>query len=181
MRRIIVITTTCFLLIVTLLTSGWQTPVWALSSDKKQPIELEADSADLDKRKGISIYYGNVILTQGSMRLQADKLILYQDKNNRLSKMKAFGKPAHFKQRPDGQAQDIQAKANKMVYDVKKHLVTLYGDAVLYQNNNAFQSQLIVYDTQKDIVKAGSVQNPSTSDSLPAKARVRIIIQPDKI
>ncbi|RKZ72022.1 MAG: hypothetical protein DRQ48_01570, partial [Gammaproteobacteria bacterium] len=29
---------------------------WALSTDKDQPIEIEANSADLDDEKGVTIY-----------------------------------------------------------------------------------------------------------------------------
>jgi lipopolysaccharide export system protein LptA len=43
----------------------------ALSSDREQPINLEADAADIDDLKGISIYTGNVVLTQGSMVIKS--------------------------------------------------------------------------------------------------------------
>ena len=43
----------------------------ALSSDKDQPIELAADSVDVDEGKGVSTYKGNVDLRQGSMKLLA--------------------------------------------------------------------------------------------------------------
>ena len=58
----------------------------ALSSDRSQPIDLEADSADIDDLKGISIYTGNVILTQGSMVIKSSKLTLYTNKDKELEK-----------------------------------------------------------------------------------------------
>ena len=63
----------------------------ALSSDRSQPIDLEADSADIDDLKGISIYTGNVILTQGSMVIKSSKLTLYTNKDRELEKAIAVG------------------------------------------------------------------------------------------
>lgn len=40
-----------------------------LSSDPDQPIEVEADSAELDDKERIAVYQGNVVVIQGSIRL----------------------------------------------------------------------------------------------------------------
>ena len=37
---------------------------FALESDKQQPIELAADSVDIDESKGVSIYRGDVDLLE---------------------------------------------------------------------------------------------------------------------
>ena len=80
-----------FLYIIAALLSFTMLPnCFALSTDKDKPIELEADSANLDDKKGISIYRGNVILTQGSTKLNASELTLYHDKKRKLIKAKAL-------------------------------------------------------------------------------------------
>jgi len=48
--------------------------VWALSTDKRQDIEIEADAAELDDLKGIVVYRGNVIVKQGSLRMTGDTM-----------------------------------------------------------------------------------------------------------
>jgi len=85
----------------------------ALTSDRDQPISLEADFADVDDLNGISIYTGNVILIQGSMLIKAEKLTLHHNNAERdLEKAIAEGKKktASFKQRPEGKQQDFRAR-----------------------------------------------------------------------
>jgi len=53
----------------------------AESSDRDQPIDLEADSVQVDDAKQTSTYVGNVILKQGSLLIKADKLIVKEDKD----------------------------------------------------------------------------------------------------
>ena len=52
---------------------------WALSSDKDQPVLVEADSADIDDAKNMSVYSGNVEIQQGSLRILADKVTVYHE------------------------------------------------------------------------------------------------------
>ena len=48
-----------------------------LATDKDQPMDLEADAADIDEGRGVSVYTGNVVATQGSMRLESEKLTVH--------------------------------------------------------------------------------------------------------
>ena len=66
---------------------------WALSTDKDQPIEIEADTADLDNKKGVTIYRGNVVLIQGSVRMTGDIMTVYF-KDDELDILIMEGKPA---------------------------------------------------------------------------------------
>lgn len=74
----------------------------ALKSDKDQPIYVEADGVDIDDRKGISTYKGNVELTQGSIVIKADKVIVTQQANQ-TDLIEAVGNPVTFKQDTEGQ------------------------------------------------------------------------------
>ena len=150
----------------------------ALSSDKQKAIELEADSADLDDKKGISIYRGNVILTQGSTRLNASQLTLYHDKKHKLVKAEAIGSPARFKQRPDGEKTDVSAKASKMVYFLKEETIKLYGNALFWQGKSSFRGDKIIYDTKNDIVKATSKK--SADGKIQSGGRVKVTIEAKK-
>ena len=109
----------------------------ALTSDRDQPINLEADAADIDDLKGISIYTGNVILTQGTMVIKSSKLTLYNDKNNELEKAIAVGtdkKLATFKQRPEGKDKDFRARSKTMIYFLNKDKIHLLKKAHVWQN-----------------------------------------------
>ena len=65
------------LLFLTLTLISVTTPLWALSTDKQKPVEVEADNFNLDDAKKITVYSGNVIITQGSMEIIADKVTIY--------------------------------------------------------------------------------------------------------
>lgn len=155
--------------------------VMALASDRDQPIELEADTADIDDLKGISIYTGNVILTQGSMVITADKLTLHNDKDKELEKAVAEGnkKLATFKQRPEGKTQDFKARAVTMIYFLKKDKIHLLKKAHVQQDGDTFSSNKIIYDTKKETVIATS-QKDSQGKPVASGERVKVTIQPRK-
>lgn len=151
----------------------------ALSTDRDQAIELEADTADIDDLKGISVYTGNVILVQGSMEIKAYKLTLYNDKNKELEKAVAVGnkKLATFKQRPEGKQQDLRARASTMIYFLKKDKIHLLKQAHVEQDGDTFSGDKIIYDTKKETVVATSEKDKSGK---PVKSgnRVKVTIKP---
>ncbi len=154
--------------------------VSALSSDRDQPINLEADTADIDDLKGISIYTGNVILTQGSMVIKSSKLTLYNDKNNELEKAIAVGtekKLATFKQRPEGKDKDFRARARTMIYFLDKDKIHLLKNAYVWQAGDTFSGDKIIYDTKNETVVASSIKNKS-GQPVSNGNRVRVTIQP---
>ena len=58
-----------------LLSSFWiASAAWPLDSDREQPIQITADSAIRDEIAGETRYEGNVVLTQGSLKITADRL-----------------------------------------------------------------------------------------------------------
>ena len=51
----------------------------AEKADRSKPINLEADTATVDDVKKVSIYEGNVILTQGTLQIRGNKLVVTED------------------------------------------------------------------------------------------------------
>lgn len=145
---------------------------WALSGDINQPMQIEADRVELDHRQGVSTYWGNVQVTQGSMRLTASKITVHNN-GRYVARVVAVGKPARFKQRPDNQQQDVKAIADRIEYYGKKEQIVLIGAARVWQADNVFQSERIEYDMKRNSVNAGSGKSEITD-----KQRVRITIQP---
>lgn len=152
----------------------------ALSSDRDQPINLEADAADIDDLKGISIYTGNVILTQGSLVMKSNKLTLYSDKNRDLEKAIAVGaknKLATFKQRPEGKNEDFHARANTMIYYLNQDKIHLLKNAHVWQAGDTFSGDKIIYDTKNETVVASSKKDKD-GKSVSSGGRVKVTIQP---
>ena len=67
-------------------------PASALSTDREEPIEIEADSAEADDLKGITIYRGDVIITQGTLRITGSQVTIHYSKGNDFEKMITLGK-----------------------------------------------------------------------------------------
>ncbi len=145
-------------------------PGHALQSDREQPIDLEADSAEIDDKRGVSIYTGHVEITQGSMHIRADKLVVEQHRGKG-TRLIATGRPMHFRQLPAPGKPPVRGHALRAEYDTGSELLILSGNAVLQQGKDRFANDRIVYDRVKGVVRAGR--------SAKGKTRVRITIDPN--
>lgn len=150
----------------------WLTPsvATALSSDRDQPIHIEADSVTIDDRSGLSTYQGNVELRQGSMHLSAQRITVFGLRSP--TKIVAEGDPVRFRQRPDGKGQDARGEASRLEYLTDQNKLMLLGKAKLSQGDNVFQSHRIEYDVSRARVRAG--------EKSPGSERVRVTLQPSK-
>ncbi|MBL4743883.1 MAG: lipopolysaccharide transport periplasmic protein LptA [Cycloclasticus sp.] len=158
-------------ILITLVLITFASPIWALSSDKSKAVEVEADSFNLDDAKKVTVYSGNVIITQGSMEILADKVTIYGSSGS-TDKVIAIGNPVKFKQQPDGDQGLIRGKAQRFEYLVSKDTLILLNKATLWQSGNTFESDRIVYDSKRSIVKAGDKKSGSK--------RVKITLEPGR-
>ena len=88
----------------------------ALSTDREQPIEIEADTAEADDGRGVTIYTGDVVIVQGTMHINGDVVTIYFDGNQDITKVVAEGEPAKFKQQPDGSTDFQHAEAKTLEF-----------------------------------------------------------------
>lgn len=141
---------------------------WALESDREQAILVEADGVEINDRTGVSTYTGNVVIRQGSIRIEADRVTVHQ-KQSESDKVIAQGDPVRFQQQPD-EGELIKGRARRAEYEVDSELLYLVGDAWLSQGSDSFASDRITYDRARALVKAGA--------SAQGKQRVRVTIEP---
>lgn len=156
--------------------------VCALSTDKDQPIEIEADAAELDDQKGVTVYTGNVVVSQGSIRMTGDKMTVYYTKDNDLDTVIMLGQPATYKQLPDNSEIYDEAEALRMEFYNLKNLVVLIDNALVKQEGLRFSGNRIEYDTETSKIKArGAPDNTAADEEKPSgSGRVKITIQPKK-
>ena len=133
--------------------------VLALPEDKKQPIEIEAQSVIVDETTGFSEFSGNAEVRQGSLLLLAE-LIQVQTNNDEVVSMIAKGsleKPAKYVQSQENQARFIEATATLITYDVNAGMIFLVGNARLVQGFDSFSGNTLNYDINNDkVVVKGS-------------------------
>lgn len=141
----------------------------ALESDADQPITIDSNTATYDDKSQISVYTGDVISIQGSIRVNSDQLTVYFI-NGEVDKLLFTGKPAHFKQTPQEGKEDITGESLVGEYYPKKNLLVLKQNAVVRQGNGTYASEFIEYDIKTSLVKAGEKRSDAK--------RVHVILKP---
>lgn len=155
---------------------------FALSTDKQQDIEIEADSAEMDDIKGITIYRGDVVVVQGSIRMTGHTMTVYNDENDETELVIMQGTPATYRQLPDDSKVYDEAEAIQMEYYALKDYVILIDEALVTQEGLRFSGSRIEYDTVLSQVKAkGSTKTTKDKGSKKkADGRVKITIKKKK-
>lgn len=148
----------------------------ALPEDRNQPIQLEASRGQLDQKTGVSVYEGNVVITQGSMRLAADTATIYI-KDNNFQRMDATGNPANLRYKSALDKPEIQGTSKRVEYDVASAKVVMTGGVRVVQGQDIFTGDRLEYDLKDDVIRAkgagenGRIQftiQPKSQNSAPA-------------
>ena len=126
----------------------------ALPTDKEQPINVSANKARKNGNQGTTTYLGNVIITQGSVRITGEEIIIYDNKGA-VSKIIATGTPAEFRQRPQVNEPETIATGSTIEYDINQEMLSIEGNARLNQGGDTTTSNKITYDINSSIVNAG--------------------------
>jgi lipopolysaccharide export system protein LptA len=155
--------------LLSLLVMSMLTPAWALRSDRNQPIDIKADRVEVDQKQEVSHYIGHVRLEQGSLKIDADEIVVYMAQGN-LVKIVITGKPARFEQQPENQQEIVNSQAENMEYYASEERLLLKHNAEVNQGANHFRGDFIEYDTLTSTVKANKDEN--------SQSRVHAIIQP---
>jgi len=155
---------------------GFSNRVLAEAADRDKPIDLEADTVKVDDSKQISIYTGNVILTQGTLIIHADKLIVREDQEG-FQHSTSLGNPTTFKQKMEGKNEYMQGSAQRIEYDGRMDKVQLYTKAWVKRGEDIVHGDYIMYDANAEYAEVIGGGSQSATPGTPS-GRVRAIIQP---
>lgn len=147
-------------------------PAQAEKADRDRAINLEADTVTLDDARKISVYAGNVILSQGTLMLRADRLQVTQS-NTGLTRLSATGRPVAFRQKPDGSNEYLEGFADRIEYDSEQGQLELIGQARLRRGADELRGARISYNANTSFYKV--VGQP---DATASSGRVRAVIRP---
>ena len=142
-------------------------PAGALPEDAAQPIQINADSAELDENRNLAVYHGNVRMEQGTMRVTADTMTI-ELKDQLVVRISAEGDRAHYQQRLTADESMVFADAKTITYYTQEERVQLKGRAYLTQNLNEFSGDEINYN-----IRDGKVDAQGNGDG-----KVQMILQP---
>ncbi len=143
-------TLSSLLTLVILLLPSW---VHGLPEDRDKPIQLEAERGQLDQKTGTSIYEGNVIITQGTLRLHADTATIYT-KDGNFQRIETVGKPATWRYKMAPDKEEVNGSGLHIDYDATKNLLTMSGNAKITQGSDVFTGDYMEYETQTEVVRA---------------------------
>lgn len=157
-----------------LLDVGLTNHAMAEAADRDKPIELEADTVTVNDAKKTSTYSGNVILTQGTLVIRADKLVVREDKEG-FQHSTSTGNPTTFKQKREGKNEYMEGSAQRIEYDGRMDKVQLYTKAWVKRGEDIVHGDYISYDANAEYAE---VIGGAKSESQPGSGRVKAIIQP---
>jgi lipopolysaccharide export system protein LptA len=146
----------------------------AEKADSEKPLEIESNAMSADNVRKVVVFNGVVVLTKGTIRITADRLVLTEgDKGS--NQAKATGTPVRFRQRlepKDGkEGVWLDGEALRVVYDERTERVELFDKARVTRDGDEVRGDYILYDQRTEFFSA-------RTDKASTSGRVRAIIQP---
>ena len=127
----------------------------------------------------IGTLLGNVILTQGTLTIHADKIVFHQNPDNSVSAT-AYGNPITFREKRDSVDEYYEGVAQRAEYDGQKRFLELFDRALLRKGTDEIRSNYISYNAETEFFKAEGRPDsrPAAAGESPLGARVRGVFQP---
>ena len=148
----------------------------AEKADRDKPIHFSADQpAEVDFQKRVGTLKGNVIITQGTMTIHADRIDFKQNADNSLSAT-AWGNPVTFRQKKDDSDEYFEGYAQRAVYNGETQTLELFDRALLKQGSDEIRSNYVSYNSATGIFKAEG--RPDAPGVEGPGDRVRGVFQP---
>lgn len=148
----------------------------AEKADREQKINFSAEQpveVDFDKRVGT--LRGNVVITQGTLTIRADKIDFKQNPDDSLSAT-AWGNPIRFREKKDDSDEYYEGFAQRAVYNGQTHTLELFDNALLKEGNNEFRGNYISYNSETNFMKAEGRPNAPGAEG--PGARVQGVFEP---
>ncbi len=134
---------------------------WAEGKEKPVlPINISSDKMEILDQKGTVHFVGHVKAVRGEMTIEADDVVVYYTTEEVEGKEKRVMQRIVAKGHVKVTKGDKVAIGEKAVYDRPKEIVTLSGNAQVWQGKNRVSGAEIVFFINEDrsIVKRGAGQ-----------------------
>jgi lipopolysaccharide export system protein LptA len=151
-------------------------PARAELADREKPINVSADELTANNEIQESVFKGNVVLTQGTLRIAADRVVIREDKDGYRYAV-AYGSPVAFRQKRDKVDDFIEGWAERAEYDNKSEVMKLYNKARIKSSQGDLAGEFISYNTARELFQVTGADPGSTN---PAPGRVKMTIEPRK-
>lgn len=152
-------------------------PALAERADRDKPINVEAARLSIDDNRHVQTLEGDVVLTQGTLQIHADKIVITEDRQG-FQKSVATGGPkgkAHFRQKREGRNDYVEGEGERIDYDTRTEIAELFQKAWVKSGQDTVRGDYIWYDSISEKYMANATA-PGETQGKPG--RVRAILQP---
>jgi lipopolysaccharide export system protein LptA len=163
------------------LLAGWGDAA-AEKGDRSKPMIVEADSKGaLDLRSQTLVLSGNVTVSQGTLKIRAERMELSEtpDGYRMATATGGAGRSASYRQKRDAADEWVDGSAERIEYDTRSNSLRFVGDATLRlqrgaQTTNEVTGTTITWDNNTEVF---SVVGGRATPTNPG-GRVRLILSP---
>ena len=157
-------------------------PSWAEKADRSKPMVVEADrDAVLDLQRQVLVYTGNVVISQGTMTLRAERLEMrtLADGYRAASALGSAAKPATWRQRRDGVDESVEGSADRIEFDGRADTLRFIGNGAVRRLRagtvaDEITGASILWDNTAEVFKVeGGAATPANPTG-----RVRAVLSP---
>jgi lipopolysaccharide export system protein LptA len=126
----------------------------AKTTDRNAPMDISADKTDaVLTDDSDSTLTGNVLITQGSMQITADRAVIHR-RGGEITEVELTGAPATLKQVADN-GEPMNARAGRIVYTLSADVVVLTSSVVIEQPRGNLRGETIKYDLKTGRLDGG--------------------------
>jgi lipopolysaccharide export system protein LptA len=150
--------------------------VHAEKADREKDIQVLADRLTADDTKKEAVYEGNVIVTQGTMRITSERIVVREDAEGYRTYI-ATGAPVTFRQKRDKIDDWIEGSAQRAEFDDRNDLLKLFNRARLVSSQGELTGDFISYDRSKEFFE---VTGAAPGKEPAPGSRVKATIIPQK-
>ena len=147
---------------------------FAERADRDKPVHLESDQVLIDDAQQISTFTGNVQLTQGTMLIRGDKIIVAQDRDG-FKHGTVYGNTASFRQKREGLDEYVEGDGERIEYDARAEVIDFYVQARVKRGLDEVRGEHITYNIKTEIFQ---VSNGGAGSADTPPKRVRAVLQP---
>lgn len=150
-------------------------PAAAEKADREKEIVVGADKLLADDARKTSTFEGNVVVTQGTMRMTAAKVTVKEDKDRHKFYV-ATGAPVTFRQKLDNSDEYVEGFAQRAEFDDRQDMLRLHDNARVKRGQNEITGDFISYDMRRELAEVtGTAQGKAAGGS-----RVKAVILPPR-
>ena len=152
----------------------WAPACFAERADRDKPIHVEADQVIMDNANQTSTFIGHVQLSQGTMLIRGDKIVVDKSKDG-FKHATVYGDTAEFRQKKEGSEGYVEGYGERIDYDEHSGTLIFRDRARLKRDLDEVSGDNIIYDMKTEIFKVNSNEATPGNDQ---PQRVRAVLQP---